>query len=226
MNVEGTANLVRAAGEAGARLVYFSSDYVFDGRDGPYTEDDTPNPISVYGEAKLAAERFIQEHLPDHLIVRVTVVYGWERQGKNFVMGLIRRLSQGEMMRVPGDQIGSPTYADNLVAAVLELAAHGQRGVFHVAGSELMDRYTFACLAADTFGLDRAGLLRVTTAELGQRAARPLRAGMKIDKVRSVVRTPLLAPAEGLRCMRDQGNPFAGSGAHRAPAREAKAEGR
>jgi dTDP-4-dehydrorhamnose reductase len=211
MNVEGTANLARAAREVGAKLVYFSTDYVFDGRDGPYAEDDTPNPISVYGEAKLAAERFIQEHLPDHLIVRVTVVYGWERRGKNFVMGLIRRLGHGETIPVPGDQIGSPTYADNLVDVVLDLVSADRRGIYHVAGSEVMDRYTFACLAADTFGLDKAGLLRVTTAELGQRAARPLRAGMRVDKVRSVVTTPLLAPAEGLRRMRDQGNPFARS---------------
>jgi dTDP-4-dehydrorhamnose reductase len=107
-------------------------------------------------------------------------------------------------MRVPIDQIGSPTYAPNLVDVIMELVAGDQRGVFHVAGSELMDRYAFACLAADTFRLDKARLLPVTTPELRQRAARPLRAGMRIDKVRSVVTTPLVDPADGLRRMRDE----------------------
>ena len=210
VNVDGTANLAGAAREVGAKLVYFSSDYVFDGQDGPYAEDDPPRPISVYGEAKLAAERLIQERLTNYLIVRVTVVYGWEQQGKNFVMGVIRRLGQRETMRVPVDQIGSPTYADNLVEVLRALIGADQRGLFHIAGPERMDRFTFAGVAADVFGLDRSLLIPVTTAELGQRAARPLRAGLRIDKVRAAVTPPLVVPAEGLRRMRDHGDTGAG----------------
>ena len=120
-------------------------------------------------------------------------------------MGLIDRLSQGQSMRVPMDQVGSPTYADNMVTAVLELARSEQRGIFHVAGNEAMDRYTFACLAADVFNLDKSLCLPVSTPELGQKALRPLKAGLRIDRVQPLLSTKLLDPCEGLQQMKDQG---------------------
>jgi len=213
INVEGTRNLARAAREVGAKFVYFSSDYVFDGKAGPYGEDDKPSPINVYGKAKLAAEESIQEILADYLIVRGNVVYGWEPRGKNFVMGLINRLSQGQTMRVPIDQVGSPTYADNMVDAVLELAGSDHSGIYHVAGSEVMDRHKFACIAADVFDLDKSLCLPVSTPELGQRALRPLKAGLCINRVQPLLSTRLLDPGEGLRQMKDQGNGFV-AGSH------------
>jgi dTDP-4-dehydrorhamnose reductase len=209
MNVDGTANLVTAAKKVGARFVYFSTDYVFDGVDGPYAEDAPPNPISVYGEAKLAAEQLIARELEDYLIIRVTVVYGWERQGKNFIIGLINRLSRGETMNVPVDQVGSPTYADNMLDVVLELVAQERRGIYHVVGSEVMDRYAFARIAAEVFELNPDLLIPLTTAQLGQKAPRPLQAGMLVDKAQAVVSTRLVGPREGLSIMKAMGNPFA-----------------
>jgi len=208
INVRGTENLVRAAREVGARFVYFSSDYVFDGIHGPYSEDHNPCPINVYGKAKLVAEKLIQDQLTNYLIIRINVVYGWERREKNFVMGLINRLSQGQTMKVPIDQVGSPTYADNMVDAVLELANSAHCGIYHVAGYQSMDRYTFACIAADVFNLDKRLCIPVRTKELSQKAARPLRAGLCAHRVQSIVSTKLLGPSEGLALMRNQGNPF------------------
>lgn len=208
INVEGTRNLAKAARAVGAKLVYFSSDYVFDGNEGPYTEGDTPNPINMYGKAKLAAEQVIQNELDDFLIIRVNVVYGWERLGKNFIMGLIQKLGNGQTMRVPSDQFGNPTFANNMVDVILGLVKENQKGLFHVAGSQHLDRYAFAKIAANIFQLDPAFLEPVPTVELQQRAPRPLRAGLVSTKVRSVLGEDLVGPAEGLKRMKKEGSPF------------------
>ncbi|MBN1980134.1 MAG: SDR family oxidoreductase [Chitinivibrionales bacterium] len=203
-NVIGTENLIQAAKEVGAKFVFFSSDYVFDGVNGPYYEEDQPCPINIYGEAKFVAEQRIQNQLTDYLILRVTVVYGWELQRKNFVIRLIQKLRNGESIQVPVDQIGNPTYVDNLSEVILELVQRDQRGIFHVAGSERLSRYAFACLVADVFELDSTKIIPLSTAELHQNAHRPLNAGMCSEKVQSVVSIPLLSPKEGLLCMKKQ----------------------
>jgi dTDP-4-dehydrorhamnose reductase len=105
-------------------------------------------------------------------------------------------------MTVPDDQISSPTYNVDLAAASVELVERAFTGVFHVAGSEVLDRFTLARTACDVFGLDTSLLDPVPTAALRQRALRPLRAGLRIDRARAVLTTPLRPPAEGLRAMR------------------------
>jgi len=198
VNVTGTRNVAAAARAAGARYVFFSTDYVFDGRGGPYREDALPDPPNVYGRHKLEAERLIADNLEDYLIVRVCNVYGFEPAGKNFVMALLARGRRGEPMPVPSDQWANPTYADNLVVAVRELAQSGQRGILHVVGPEYLDRVSFARLACATLGIDPAFLRPRTTAELVQRAPRPLRGGLDSAKARALLETPLLRPQQGL----------------------------
>ena len=85
VNVKGTANILEIAKKIKAKFIFFSSDYIFDGKEGPYLEEDNPNPINVYGRQKLASEELMRESLKDYLIIRTTVVYGWERNGKNFI---------------------------------------------------------------------------------------------------------------------------------------------
>lgn len=201
-NVHGIENVARAAARAGTRLVFFSSDYVFDGCNGPYSEQDEPSPICVYGRQKVQAEQIVRELLPDeHIIIRTTVVYGWEKAGKNFVFRLVQSLRQGKRLRVPADQVGSPTYAVNLARTVIELAHRKLVGTWNVCGPACMDRYEFSMLAAEVFGLDGDLIQPVTTAELHQTASRPLRAGMKVDKIKSVPGTTLVEPKAGLEDM-------------------------
>lgn len=202
VNVEGVGYVLEAAAGVGAKIVYFSTDYVFDGSAGPYGEDEPPNPISVYGRAKYAVEQRVQQSRGPWLIIRTTVVYGPEQQGKNFVLGLIRRVKQGAVVKVPRDQVGTPTYAPNLCRVVKELVELGEEGIYHVAGPDLIDRYQFALEAAQIFDLDQNLIVPVTTAELGQKAPRPLAAGLKVDKVRALVTTPLTGVREGLREMK------------------------
>ena len=198
INVIGVKNIVQTVEEMGARIVYFSSDYIFDGVQGPYHEDAPANPICEYGRQKLAAEHVVALQARDHLIIRTTVVYSWERQGKNFVQRLITNLQNGQSMRVPDDQIGNPTYAPELAQAVVELVEQDLNGVFHVVGPERTSRFEFACEAAKCFGLDVHLLKPVTTSELGQKAARPLNAGMVTDKVMSYLKKPLSSYKDGL----------------------------
>ena len=203
INVEGSRNLIETARDIGAKFVYFSSDYVFDGTNGPYSEEDIPHPINEYGLQKLAVEKLIKNYLENYLIIRITIVYGWERRGKNFVMGLIKNLKNGRSMNIPFDQIGSPTYVNNMVHVVKELIESNEIGIYHVAGTDLIDRYTFAKNIAEIFELDENLLIPVTTNQLGQIAKRPLKAGMKIDKVQKDVSIHLMNVREGLEDMKN-----------------------
>lgn len=200
-NVVGVCNVVRAVNNVGAKLIYFSSDYIFDGKAGPYRENDPANPICEYGRQKLIAEHYVALHARDYLIVRTTVVYGWERQGKNFVYRLLNTLEAGQILKVPVDQIGNPTYAPNLAQAVVELALSDARGVYHVVGPERVNRYEFACEAASVFGLDGSLIQPVATSQLGQPAPRPLNAGMVVEKAIAKLSVPLMGYRDGLRAM-------------------------
>jgi dTDP-4-dehydrorhamnose reductase len=199
---DAAAVAARAAAKQGAGFVYYSTEYVFDGESGPYGEDDPVRPLSVYGRSKLEGERAVLAESARALVIRTTVVYGPEPQGKNTIYQLLRRGRAGEPLRAPGDQISSPTYNADLAAASVELAELGHAGVFHVAGPAILDRCAFARLACRVFELDEALLEPVATASLGQRAVRPLRAGLRIDRARAVLSTPLRGPEEGLRAMR------------------------
>lgn len=203
VNVNAVKNLVQAANLSAAKLVHFSTDYIFDGLAGPYSEDASPNPVNIYGQAKLDAENYIKENCHDWLIIRVTVVYGWESRGKNFISALIDKLSNKQTMKIPIDQIGSPTFADNMLDIVVHLAENDFTGVYNVSGDEVMDRFTFAKIAAEVFELDSSLLLPVLTEELGQRAKRPLNAGFILNKVKRDVPILLMNPAQGLLHMKE-----------------------
>ncbi len=200
-NVGGVANAVSVANRHRCKLVYLSSEYVFDGASGPYRESAPANPISVYGGQKLAAEHHIAHLATDWLIVRTTVVYSIESQGKNFVTRLINTLRSGNPIRVPHDQISSPTYAPDLVGAMMQLAQRNARGLFHIAGPRTATRYAFAVAAARIFGLDEGLVTPVSTAELNQVAARPLRAGLIVEKAERALGRSLIDYEAGLREM-------------------------
>jgi dTDP-4-dehydrorhamnose reductase len=203
INRDAPAALARVAAGSGSGVVFYSSDYVFDGRAGPYGEDDRPNPLSVYGRSKWEGERAVLDASPRALVIRTTGVYGPEPQQKNFVYQLLRRLGALQSMPVPADQISTPTYNRDLAAASVALAERGVSGVYHVAGPLLLDRHAFAVLAAGLFGLDAALLVATSTASLGQRAVRPLRGGLRVDRVMAALEPRLLAPADGLAAMQE-----------------------
>jgi len=183
-NLTQPLNLARASAEVGARFVYFSTDYVFDGESGPYDESAAPNPLSEYGRAKHEAEIALSEALGDRaLILRTTWVYGPERQGKNFAYQLVKALSAGKTLNCPSDQISSPSYGPDVALATVLLAEQGRSGIAHVSNPEVLNRVEFAREVADALGLDSNLIVGKTTAELGQTAARPLNSGLRTPKL-------------------------------------------
>ncbi|MDE2489992.1 MAG: SDR family oxidoreductase [Elusimicrobia bacterium] len=202
VNVAGPLNAARAARAAGARTVFFSSDYVFDGVRGAYTEEDAPNPLNEYGRQKAEAEAGVLAADPRALVIRTSGVYGWQEEPKNFVLQVRVRLAAGETLRVASDLLYNPTWAENLAEVVVALAAAGSAGIFHVAGPETLARSEFAVRIARAFGLDPALLEAVPAAAFGSATPRPKESGLRTDKVRAAVAVPLIGVDEGLRRMR------------------------
>lgn len=200
-NVMGVQNVVNVANSADSRVIYFSTDYIFDGRKGPYSEEEPANPISEYGRQKLAAEHYISLFSKKYLIIRTTIVYGWERQGKNFVARLVKSLRENVPVKAPVDQIGSPTYANNLAQIAVELSESDRMGVVNVTGPSCVDRHAFARAAARAFHLDESLIVAVKTEELHQPAKRPLNAGLNTTKISEISKTSLTAYFDGLDLM-------------------------
>lgn len=183
VNVTGVENLVYAAQKVQARLVHVSTDYVFDGKAGPYCEEDRPNPLGFYARAKLAGENVLLNSEANFAIARTMVLYGSGFQIRpNFVTWLIKQLRAGKPVRIVDDQWGNPTLASELAQALRVLAESGRRGIYHLSGSEVCDRYAFAGKIAEVFDLDAGLIQAIKTADLQQAAPRPLRSGFDIAK--------------------------------------------
>jgi dTDP-4-dehydrorhamnose reductase len=183
VNVDGTANVAAACREASVRLAHVSTEYVFDGESGPYTEEDIPHPISYYGLSKLESEKAVRERCSDWAIARTTVLFGEAPNVRpSFVAWLVDKLGKGETVRVVDDQIGSPTLADNLAEMLLAVLDSDRQGIYNTVGDSIIDRHSFAVIAAELFGLDPNLIQRIKTSELNQPAARPLKAGLIMDK--------------------------------------------
>ncbi len=188
-NADGPAVLAGYAQQRGLPFVYVSTEYVFAGSreaPGPYREDSRPEPLSQYGRSKLAGERAVLAAHPGALVLRTTVVYGVDLREKNYLYAVLRNLEAGRTLRVPQDQISTPTYNRDLARACVGLAEAGASGIWHVCGPERMDRLAFAQQVAAHFGLDASLLQGVTTAALGQVAPRPLAAGLDCSALTSV----------------------------------------
>ncbi len=190
VNVDGTRNVAEAS--RGRGFVFFSTDHVFDGRDGPYAEDGRPNPLNVYGRTKMEAERIVLAVHPGALVVRTTLVYG---TGRDFLSRLVEARRP-----VPcwTDHAATYTYGPNLAEAAAELVETARTGIWHVAGADVLNRHEFALKVAARFGLDPSLFVPVPVRRAPPRAPRPLRAGLRTEKARAALRTRLLSTDEGI----------------------------
>jgi dTDP-4-dehydrorhamnose reductase len=202
VNVHAPFAAAKTAARAGAGFVYYSSDYVFDGVGGPFVEEHPPRPLGVYGRSKAEGEQAVLGALDRALVVRTSVVYGPERQEKNFVYQLIRACRGSQGFRPAVDQRASPSYNEDVAAATVECCEREERGIWHLAGADTLDRMAFARLVCRVFELDASRLTPATTAELGQKAARPLDGGLDVGKARRLLKTPLRGAEAGLRAMK------------------------
>lgn len=178
--VTSTKNIIAIAQQVSAKLVYISTDYVFDGQSGPYTEDDVVNPISIYGQHKWEAENLLAESGIAYLILRITNVYGEEARCKNFISRIINQVKKGETIELtlPNDQYATPINAWDIGSAIHLLLKHGKTGVYHLGSTDYMNRYQLAIRVIKKLKYPQARINPVTTAQLQQPAARPLLGGL------------------------------------------------
>ena len=165
-------------------LVHISTDYIFDGRDGSYRENDLPNPQGEYARSKMAAENIIKAAELEYIIIRTQVLYGHGKQVRlNFATWVIDQLKKENKIKVVDDQIGCPTYALDAAEAVFRLLENKAYGIYHVSGAEKISRYDFALKIADIFQLDSSFIERARTEELKQKSPRPMDSSFILDKL-------------------------------------------
>lgn len=181
------------------RLIHISTDYVFDGRSGPYAENAKPNPQSFYGMSKFAGEQaIIQNKNPNAIIVRTTQLFGGDKP--DFVTSVLSQLRAGEPFEIPDKIYGSPTYVPHLAEALLVLAQMEVLPRYlNIAGSEVLSRYEFALMIAGVFGYSKK-LIHPTDVVPGA-ATRPLKAGLKIGLAKRYG-LPIYSPVDGLKEMK------------------------
>jgi len=172
VNALGSRNVAVAAAKIGAKLVYISTDYVFDGAARrPYTEFDDTNPISVYGKSKLAGERYVAGLSNKYFIVRTSWPYG--EHGHNFVKTMLRLAKEKNELTVVDDQVGSPTYTKDLARFIADLVHTELYGTYHAANTGSCSWYRFARTIFEMAGLDHVKVRPISTSELNRPAPRP-----------------------------------------------------
>jgi len=205
VNAEGTRNIASACMKVGAKLVYVSTDYVFDGEKGRYGEEDDANPVNYYGVTKLEGERFVRELCKDFVIARTSVLYGWHASGMNFATWVIDSLRNGKRISVAEDHYNSPTLADDLAEMIVKVVEMGASGVYHTAGSERVSRYDFAIKIAETFELDKLLIMPIKMKDLKVwLAKRPRDSSLSVDKIRRELEVSPLNLNEALRRMKSE----------------------
>jgi len=203
-NVDGPRYVAQEAARQRAKLVFYSTEYVFDGKNGPYDEEAKTAPLNVYGRTKLEAEQAIGEICTDYLIVRTTVVYGWEPESTNFAMQIYQRVKAGAEITVPDDQIGNPTLAEYLAETTVSLIDRGLAGVVNVVGKDLIPRSDFARALVRLYGGDVRQVIPVSTASLKQKAARPLQGGLRTEKLEKLLGVQAISLEESLQKLKHQ----------------------
>ena len=198
INAVGSGAIASAAAEAGARLVYISTDAVFQGDRGGYREHETARPINHYAASKLAGEVQARRYLPAALVVRTTI-YGWNARDKQSLAEWIREgLMQGQTLPLFTDVFFTPILANDLADALFDLIDLKATGIYHVAGSERCSKYAFGKILAEVFGLDPSEIRQVSVAQADLAAPRPRDPSLCVDKAQVALGRPLPDVRQGL----------------------------
>jgi dTDP-4-dehydrorhamnose reductase len=181
VNVRGTEHLLN---NFSGRFIYISTDYVFDGNDGPYREKDEVNPLSVYGRTKFYGEDLVQQSDANWVILRSNVVFSFkERTKASFMDWVVDSLKNRQSITVVNDQWNNPTWTIDLARIISRIIDHEIQGLYHYGGRDLLNRFAFAEMIAETFKLDRTLIEPIDTASLNQLAKRPLKSGLRPEKI-------------------------------------------
>ena len=203
INVTATRFIVDAAKKINAFLIFISTDFVFDGMNGPYKETDTVNPVSYYGSTKVAAEKAVAESGLPYAIARTCLLYGNILVGtrSNVISWVKENLEQGKKIKVVGDQWRTPTYVEDLAKGILLIVEKKATGFFHISGEDFLSPYDMAVATADYLHLDKSVMEKVDASVFTQAAKRPAKTGFIIDKAKLELGYAPLSFIEGLQKM-------------------------
>lgn len=207
VNNEDVVNyLLDAAKGKNTHIIYISTDFVFDGTAGPYSESDPIGPLSVYAKSKVSAEKAVMESGLPWTILRTMIIYGVsdDAQRSNVVLWTKKSLETGDDINVINDQYRGPTLAEDLAEACIHAALNKVEGLFHVSGKEVISILDIAYTVADFFHLDKKHIHSISTASLKQPALRPLKTGFHIDKAEKELNFHPHTLLEGLKVIEEQ----------------------
>ena len=178
VNVKGVEYLAETARVLDSHLIHISSDYIFDGTNGPYAENAKPNPLGYYGRTKLASENALKISGSVHTILRTNVLFGVADSRPDFVRWVINSLKNKKQIRIVTDQFNNPTFIDDLVQAISKVIEFKKDGIYHIGGRDFLSRFEFTEKIVDFFNLDKNLVSAIKTEELNQKARRPLKSGL------------------------------------------------
>ena len=206
INYESVMHLIQAANASGAKLIQLSTDFVFDGSKGLYSETDEPNPVSFYGVSKWEAEKMVHMHCQNYAIVRTVLVYGVTAAmtRSNLILWVKESLEAGKKINVVDDQYRTPTLAEDLAFGTLAIANSTSQGIFHIAGNEYMSVYEIAHRTAEFFNLDSSLIKPITSLELKQPGKRPAKTGFNISKAQNEIGFYPRSLVSGLQLVKEQ----------------------
>ena len=204
VNVGGTANLLEACDKHGTKMVFTSTNAVFDGENAPYSEEDEPNPINYYGKTKLEAETLVRKRREDHAVARLMTMYGWNNpsERQNPVTLLLSKLTKGDEMRMVDDIYNNHLLADNCADALWAIVKLDKDGIYHIAGKDCISTYKLALEVADVFELDKNLIKPVESDFFKFPAPRPKNTCYVTDKMDNELRVRPLGVREGLLYMK------------------------
>jgi dTDP-4-dehydrorhamnose reductase len=186
INVQGTSQVLTDAETYSSHFIYISTDFVFDGEQGNYVEDDDTKPISLYGFTKLQAESMVQTSTIPFAIVRTCLVYGNLLKGtrSNIVSWVKESLEQGKTIQVVSDQLRTPTYVEDLAKGIALIIEKKATGIYHISGKDWLTPYDIALKTAAKYNLDASKIVKADAATFKQPGRRPLKTGFVIEKAR------------------------------------------
>lgn len=203
INIEGTRNVVDACKKVNSKVIYISTSNVFDGMKKIFLEDDMPNPINYYGFTKLEGERIVANSNLPFLILRIDQPYSWVKkwQKKNFVLWVLEKLEASNVVEVFVDWYNNPTLINNFIEVTNKLLKKEKEGIYHVVGSDFINRYEWALRIANIFGKDKNRIRPIRSGRLRTLAAKRANANLSNSKTQKETGVTLLGVEDGLRLM-------------------------
>lgn len=205
-NVKGTINMVEACLKYNSHLVFVSTDFIFDGKNGPYDEESLPHPVNYYGHTKLEAENAVKKSGLPHTIIRTNLVYGiaHELHRSNIILWVKKKLELGQQIEMVDDQFRTPTLAEDLAIGCLLAVSKKATGIFNISGRDFLTPYEMGILTAGYFDLDKGKIKKTDSTKFSQVAHRPLKTGLTIYKARKVLGFEPRSFTEGIDIMAKQ----------------------